>query len=42
MVKFYYNMVILDRVTIDKVPSQYREQVKEILERSNRYEQSFI
>lgn len=33
MVKFYYNMVILDRIAIDKVPSQYREQVKALLEK---------
>lgn len=32
MVKFYYNMIILDRITIDKVPSQYREEVQKILE----------
>lgn len=32
MVKFYYNMIILDRITIDKVPSQYRKEVRKMLE----------
>lgn len=31
MVKFYYNMIILGRITIEQVPPQYREAVQEML-----------
>lgn len=31
MVKFYYNMIIMGRITIDKVPPQYRKEVEELL-----------
>ena len=34
MVKFYYNMIILGRTTIDKIPSQYREEVQEMLDKN--------
>lgn len=33
MVKFYYNMIILGRITIEQVPSQYREAVQEMLDK---------
>jgi hypothetical protein len=33
MVKFYYNMIILGRITIEQVPIQYREQVQEMLDK---------
>ena len=31
MVKFYYNMVVMGRITIDEVPSKYRKAVEEML-----------
>lgn len=34
MVKFYYNMIILGRITIEQVPPQYREQVQEMLDKN--------
>lgn len=34
MVKFYYNMIVLGRTTIDKIPSQYREEVQAMLDKN--------
>ena len=31
MVKFYYNMIILGRITIDEVPLEYRDAVNDLL-----------
>lgn len=31
MVKFYYNMIILNRITIAEVPEKYRPAVEELL-----------
>lgn len=33
MVRFFCNMVKMNRITLDDVPIQYREQVKEMLEK---------
>ena len=32
MAKFYYNMIIMGRITIDDVPERYREDVLKLLE----------
>lgn len=31
MIKFYYNMIIMNRITIDDVPYKYKEEVKKLL-----------
>ena len=31
MTKFYYNMIIMKRITIDEVPSKYKEAVETLL-----------
>ena len=31
MAKFYYNMILLGRITIDDVPPQYKAAVEELL-----------
>ena len=31
MVKFYYNMIIMGRITIDEVPLEYRDAVNDLL-----------
>ena len=31
MAKFYYNMILLGRITIDDVPEKYKDAVKELL-----------
>ena len=31
MVKFYYNMIILGRITIDDVPLEYKKEVEIML-----------
>ena len=32
MVKFYYNMVVMKKITIEEVPTKYREEVRALLE----------
>lgn len=32
MVKFYFNMIVLGRMTIDEVPERYREAVQALLD----------
>jgi hypothetical protein len=32
MIKFYYNMIILGRITIDDVPDKFKNAVKELLD----------
>jgi hypothetical protein len=31
MPKFYYNMIILERITLEEVPEKYRKAVEELL-----------
>lgn len=35
MVKFYYNMIVLGKITIEEVPDKYREAVQEMLMPNN-------
>lgn len=31
MAKFYYNMILLGKITLDDVPERYRDTVEELL-----------